>query len=151
MTDLGRRHTQRYRQASPVDYWWLAPDGSVQAGHGMTVDISGNGVKVIARKCPPMGVRIQTTILVARHNGSDRPIELHGEGIVVRIESGKATGPGQRSSGFAASVHFYSELSNVSDDSDQDSSETENAVTAGRVYENSGCVELIRRSRGSEL
>jgi len=121
----------------------------------MTLDISGSGVMIVARKCPPMGVRIQTTIRVARQNGSDCPLELHGEGIVVRIEPSKATRPSQRSSGFAASVHFYSELSNGSDDMDDDldreTSETRNTITAGRAYENSGRVELIRRSRGSEL
>jgi hypothetical protein len=51
------------------------------------------------------------TIHVARHNGSNCPLELHGEGIVLRVEPGKATQPSQRSSGFAASVHFYSESS----------------------------------------
>lgn len=123
MTHLERRHTRRYKLADPVNYWWLDPSGSVQASRGMTLDISSSGVMVIARKCPPMGVRIQTTIHVSRHNGSDRPLELHGEGIVVRIEPGEATQPSPRSSGFAASVHFYSELSKDSDDTDQDSYE----------------------------
>ncbi len=123
MTDLEKRRTRRYKLTAPVNYWWLAPSGSVQASHGMTRDISSSGVMVIARKCPPKGVRIQTTIHVARHNGSDRPLELHGEGIVVRIEPGKATQPSQQSKGFAASVHFYSELGNGSDEPDQDTSE----------------------------
>lgn len=89
----------------------------------MTLDISSSGVMVIAKNCPPKGARVQMTIHVARHNGSDCPLELHGEGIVVRIEPGATTQPGRRSSGFAASVHFYSELSNGSDDPDQDTSE----------------------------
>jgi hypothetical protein len=151
MTYLENRHTRRYKLANPVDYWWLAPNGSVQAGHGMTLDISSNGVMVIARKCPPIGVRIQTTIRIARRNCSDRPLELHGEGIVVRVEHGKATQPSQRSSGFAASVHFYCELSNDSDDPDQDTSEIRNTFTAGRVDESSDCAELFRRFQGSEL
>ena len=111
MTDLERRHSRRFELADPVDYWWLAPSGSVQASHGMTLDISSSGVMVISRKCPPKGVRIQMTIHVARHNGGNCPLELHGEGIVLRVEPGKATQPSQRSSGFAASVHFYSESS----------------------------------------
>lgn len=123
VTDIERRHTRRYKLADPVDYWWLAPSGLVQASHGMTLDISSGGVMVIARKCPPNGTRIQTTIHVARHDGSDCPLELHGEGIVVRIEPGKSTRPGQRSSGFAASLHFYSELSNDSVAPHQDTSE----------------------------
>jgi hypothetical protein len=123
MTHLDRRHTRRYELAAPVNYWWLDPNGSVQASHGTTLDISSSGVMVIAKKCPPKGVRIQTTIHVARHNGSDRPLELHGEGIVVRSEPGEATQPSLRSNGFAASVHFYSELSKESDDPDQDSYE----------------------------
>jgi hypothetical protein len=123
MTHLEKRRTRRYRLAAPVKYWWLAPSGSVQASHGTTVDISSSGVMVIATKCPPMGVRIQTTIHVDRRNGSDSPLELHGEGIVVRTESGKAILPSRRSSGFAASMHFYSELSNDSYDQDQEGSE----------------------------
>jgi hypothetical protein len=59
------------------------------------------------------------TIHVARHNGSDSPLELHGEGIVVRTESRKKAQPSQRSSGFAASLHFYSEVSNGSIEHDQ--------------------------------
>jgi hypothetical protein len=111
MTDLEKRHSRRFELADPVDYWWLAPSGSVQTSHGMTLDISSSGVMVIARKCPPKGVRIQMTIYVARHYGSNCPLELHGEGIVLRVEPGKATQPSLRSSGFAASVHFYSESS----------------------------------------
>src|ERR1035437_2671698 len=123
MTHLDRRYTRRYELAAPVDYWWLDPNGAVQASHGMTLDISSSGVMVIARKCPPKGVRIQTTIHVARHNGSDRPLELHGECSLVRSEPGEATQPTLRSSGFAASGHFYSELSKDSGDSDQESYE----------------------------
>jgi len=123
MTELERRYTRRYKLTNPVDYWWPAPGGTVQASRGLTLDISGNGVMIIARKCPPKGVRIQTTIHIARHNDSDCPLELHGEGIVVRIEPGKANKPGQRQRGFAASMHFYSELSNVSNDSDQETSD----------------------------
>ena len=123
MAGLERRHTRRYKLSNPVDFWWLAPSGSVQASHGTTLDISSSGVMIVAKKCPPKGVRIQTTIHVARRNDSECPLELHGEGIVVRIESGKPTRPSKRPSGFAASVHFYSELSNVSDDPDQDTSD----------------------------
>jgi hypothetical protein len=134
-----------------VDYWWLAPSGSVQSGHGITLDISSGGVMVIAKRCPPKAVRIQMTIHVARHDGSDCPLELHGEGIVARIESGKATQPSRRSSGFGASVHFYSELSNDLDGSDKELLSRRKIFTAGRVDESSGCVELLHRSRGSEL
>ena len=72
------------------------------------------------RRFPISGI---STIHIARHNEGDCPLELHGEGIVVRIEPGKATRPSQRPRGFAASMHFYSELSNVSNDLDQDTSD----------------------------
>jgi hypothetical protein len=123
MPDLERRHTRRYKLADPVSYWWLDPGGSVQASHGTTLDISSNGVMVIARKCPPKGGRVQMTIHLARHDESERPRELHGEGIVIRIEPGKKTRASEQASGFAASVHFYSELSNDPDDRDQVDSE----------------------------
>jgi len=151
MTHLEKRHTRRYELTNPVKFWWPTPSGSVQGSQGTTLDISSSGVMVIARKCPPRGARIQATIYVAPQDGSDRPLELHVEGIVVRIESGKATRPSQRSRGFAASVHFYFELSNDSDDLEQDASETRDDLTAGRVDESSGCAELFHRSRGSEL
>ena len=123
MTELERRYTQRYKLANPVDFWWLVPNGTVQASHGMTLDMSSSGVMIIARKCPPKGVRIQATIHIERDNDSDTPLELHGEGIVVRTEPGKAARPSKRPSGFAASMHFYSELSQVSNESDQDISD----------------------------
>ena len=123
MTDVERRRTRRYKLTDPVSFWWLARGGSVQASHGTTLDISSSGVMVIGRKCPPKGVRVQMTIHVARRNHGESPLELHGEGTVVRIDPGIATQPGQRSRGFAASVHFYSELSNVSVDPEQHTSE----------------------------
>jgi hypothetical protein len=124
MTDLERRLARRYKLTNPVDFWWLDPSGSVQAGHGMTLDISSNGVVIKARRCPPIGVRIQTTIHVARHDGRDCPLELHGEGIVVRVEAGNGTQRNRHSSGFGASVHFYSELSDDPDDLKQDTSQS---------------------------
>jgi hypothetical protein len=151
MTDLERRRTPRYKLADPVDYWWLAPNGSVQASQGTTLDISSSGVMLIARKCPPKGVRIQMTIHVARHNGSDCPLEMHGEGIVVRIEPGKASQTSQQAGGFAASVHFYSELSIGSDDRKRIFQSRKNTTTARRVDESSRCAEMFRRSQGSEL
>jgi hypothetical protein len=117
----------------------------------MTLDISSNGVMVIARKCPPKGVRIQMTIQVARQDLSGRPLELHGEGVVVRIEPRMATQQSQRSSGFAARVHFYSELSNDKDDRIRVLLSSKKTFTASRVDESSGCAELFCRSRGSEL
>lgn len=151
MTDLERRHTRRYKLADSVDYWWLAPSGSIQSSHGTTLDISNSGVMVIARRCPPKGARIQMTIHVARRDGCNGPLELHGEGIVIRIEPANATQPNQRSSGFGASLHFYSELSNDLDGSDKELLSRKKTFTAGRVNESSGCVEMFRRSRGSEL
>ena len=123
MTDLEKRRTRRYELTAPVNYWWPGPSGSVQASRGMTLDISNSGVMIIAGKSPPMGVRIQATIHIARHGGGVVPLELHGEGIVVRIEPGTATQPSQRSKGFAATMHFYSELSNESNNPDQVTSE----------------------------
>ena len=46
-----------------------------------------------------------------------------GMGTVVRIESGKATQPGQLSSGLASYFHSYSELLDDTGDPNQDASE----------------------------
>ena len=115
----------------------------------MTLDISGSSVMVIAEKCPPKGARIQMTILVTRPNGSDCSLELHGEGIVVRIQRRNSTRPSQRLSGFAASVHFYSESSNDSEDWITILPSRISIFTAGRADENSDRAELFRRSRRS--
>jgi hypothetical protein len=108
MTDLELRNANRYRVAAPVDFWWPSPRGSARARRGVTRDISSRGVLVITDECPPVGAAIQMTVSLPRRKGRSHPLELHGEGVVIRVQSEKSNSLGER--GFAASVHFYPEL-----------------------------------------
>jgi PilZ domain len=109
MTELDLRRATRYQLVAVVDFWWLNLNGSVQGSHGITHDISSNGVLIEANECPPIGVHIQMTILIPRMSDSGSSLELHGEGTVVRIERCAKLQLAQKSSAFAASVQFHSE------------------------------------------
>ena len=116
MSDLDLRQFKRYQLAAPVNYWWPTPEGPVQAGHGITRDISNNGVMVIARECPPKDARIQMTIYIDPQKENNPTLKLHGEGTVVRVQLETREQPSQEGIGFAASVYFYSERSNDSEE-----------------------------------
>jgi len=110
MHDLEFLRANRYRVAAPVSFWWPDADESVQASEGTTRDISGNGLMVLAGRCPPVGVRVQMTVFISRSGIDPFPMELHGEGSVVRIEYGKIGNSGTHPVGFAASVYFHQEM-----------------------------------------
>ncbi len=107
MTDLELRHARRYPLAAPVTFWWPTSQGWVRAGLGTTRDISSDGVMVTARECPPVGVHIQLTVLFPRREASGHAVKLHGEGVVVRVQSYESMPLSERTSGFAASVQFH--------------------------------------------
>lgn len=113
MTALDMRFARRYQIAAPVDYWWSTPMGSVHSNHGLTHDISNNGVLIMTADCPPPGVHIQMTIFVSRRHDETRRLELHGEGTVVRVLNKRgSTETNDISNGFAATAQFYPELPN---------------------------------------
>jgi len=115
MHDLDLRRTNRYRLAAPVNFWWPSLDGAVQASEGMTRDISSSGLMVLAEKCPPVGAHVQLRVLVSRSSNNPVPLELHGEGLVIRVEYGMAAPLRFLPAGFAASVLFHQERSSGSD------------------------------------
>jgi hypothetical protein len=115
MPDLEMRRAKRYGVAAPVDFWWPSIEGSIQASRGVTKNISSAGLLVVANQCPPVGSRIQLTVLLSRHRGGGLPLELHGEGTVVRVECDRTTPRGELESGFAAAVQFYPELPDASE------------------------------------
>ncbi len=107
MADLELRHARRYPLAAPVAFWWPTSQGWVRAGLGTTRDISSDGVMVTARECPPVGARIQLTVLFPRREASGHAVKLHGEGVVVRVQSYESMPLSEQASGFAASVQLY--------------------------------------------
>ena len=106
MADLELRHATRYPLAAPVTFRWPTSQGWVRAGQGTTRDISSDGVMVAAGACPPVGVHIQLTVFLPRREASGHAVKLHGEGIVVRVQSCESMPLSERTSGFAASVQF---------------------------------------------
>lgn len=105
---------KRFECAAPVEYWWPVAEGVVKSGMGVTRNIGNSGVLIAASECPPAGVHIQMTVFLPRSEGSGYAMKLHGEGLVVRIEN-DALDPDERPIGFAASVQFYPEPMDASE------------------------------------
>jgi hypothetical protein len=97
-----KRKSARYLLSCPALYRWTLADGSSQDGLGTTRDVSGDGVFVLANRCPPLGVRIDLKINLPRPSGIGIGVRLNGEGRVLRVEE---DGEGEMR-GFAASVSF---------------------------------------------
>ena len=116
MTQLHLRHANRYPLAVPVYFWWSDTDKSIQAGEGVTQDISSGGVLVAAPSCPPDGARIHLEIRLPRLQGSGYGMELHGEGLVVRADRGKQAVRGEHANSFAVAVHFYPERADMAEE-----------------------------------
>jgi hypothetical protein len=110
MPFLELRDANRYRLAAAVNFWWPSRKGRVRASSGTIRDISSNGVMIISKQCPPVGVHIEITAIIPRFRNDTRPLEFHGEGSVVRIERSKTGRSGVRPAGFAASVAFFPEV-----------------------------------------
>jgi len=120
MTDLELRHAKRYPLAAPVTFWWPISQSWFRAGLGTTRDISSDGVMITARECPPVGEHIHLTVLLPQPEEGGHAAKLHGEGVVVRVQSYESMPLSERTSGFAASVQFYPEVPNGSEDLGRD-------------------------------
>lgn len=120
MSNADIRRERRYGIAAPVTFWWPGSDGSVQSADGITLDISGRGVLVMASDCPPAGALVQMTVILRRSDGSGRGMTLNAEGVVLRVEGGdRESGTGERSKAFAASVQFYPEARSTADQTEE--------------------------------
>jgi hypothetical protein len=120
MADLELRKSRRYPLVAPVAFWWPTSQGWFRAGLGTTRDICSDGVMVTARECPPVGVHIHLTVSFPRREGSGHAVKLHGEGVVVRVQSYESMPLSERTSGFAASVQFNPEVPNASEELGRD-------------------------------
>ena len=102
------RKTNRYDLKIPVLFWWLGSDGLSESGNGMTRDISSIGVLVMTTVLPPVGARVELDVMLPDFGDHSTGIRLHGEGFVMRWQDGIAD-----SIGFAASVQFYPEITDL--------------------------------------
>jgi len=65
-------------------------------------------------------VHIQLTVLFPQREGSGPAVKLHGEGVVVRVQSYESMSLSEPTSGFAASAQFYPEVPNGSEELGRD-------------------------------
>jgi hypothetical protein len=109
MDSFESRRTTRYLLAVPVSFWWLEADEPELSGQGITQNISCEGVLVTAETCPPAGARIELELLLPGGVALDRGMELHGEGVVVRVLRRNEFVGAAPMNEFAAAVNFYPE------------------------------------------
>ena len=74
-------------------------------GKGTIRDISDRGVFIITDTVPPVGAHLDVDVHLPSLDVSSGAVQLHGEGVVVRVETGADEGRG-----FAARVVFQTEI-----------------------------------------
>ena len=106
------RSVARCRLKFTVRFTWRDADDRRQRATGFTRDISGVGLFIVAPACPPAGAALRFDLLLPPLQGK-APIQMQGEGRVLRIESAAA---GFGIWGFAAANESFSlsELGNGS-------------------------------------
>jgi hypothetical protein len=90
-------------------FWWVPAKGSLLSSMGVTRNVSNSGVLIAASECPPVGAVVQVEVLLPRIEGNGYGMKLHGEGIVVRMETAICADLAEQPYAFAASVQFYPE------------------------------------------
>jgi hypothetical protein len=98
-----------YFVTAPASFWWCYPYGATLEGKGITQEISQTGVLIATNECPPVGTPIQLTILLPGLRRDGQGIKLHGEGLILRVETYQSVNAEQMQRAFFASVHFYLE------------------------------------------
>ncbi len=100
-----RKHT-RYSLRIPVLFAW--PSGQEQcAKDGCTENISTHGICVscVPDSCPPLGTRLNITLVLPTAEGRTPGTTLKGEGKIVRRET-----PQGKLASFAAETYFRIDL-----------------------------------------
>lgn len=98
------RKSRRYRPTATALFSWEGPDGFLREERGAIRDISDRGVYIVAEQVPVLGSRLDVAVSLPPTETGVSHVELHGEGIVVRIDR-----EGGRIAGFAAAVAFHAE------------------------------------------
>jgi hypothetical protein len=95
------RKSRRYRPVASALFAWEGADGLLKEASGTICDISDRGVYITAELAPPLGGRLDVDVFLSPPDGGSSSVELHGEGMVVRVD--RET---RGIKGFAASVTF---------------------------------------------
>jgi hypothetical protein len=98
------RKSRRYRLLAPAFFLWERPDGLLQEGRGTIRDISDRGVYITGDFLPPPGAHLDVEVYLPSLDVGSSAVQLHGEGIVVRVDRKP-----ENINGFAASVAFQTE------------------------------------------
>ena len=83
------RSVARCRLRFAVRFTWRGADKRRQRAMGFTRDISGVGLFIIAPACPPAGAALRFDLVLPPLHGK-APIQMQGEGRVLRTESASA-------------------------------------------------------------
>ena len=101
-TDVDQRRAARYPLALMVAFSWKEGRGEWLTAHGVTRDISTQGVFVYAPMCPPPEAKVKMQIRLPTLGGEARSLSLDARGRVLRVEERPDLERG--SNGFAALV-----------------------------------------------
>jgi hypothetical protein len=96
-----RRSEDRYRLSAAVKFKWQTANGEWRQGSGVTRDVSGSGMFVLAYPVPVPDALIFLLVDVRSAPGSGPTVRFRGRGRVVRIEPSHGFPVG-----FGASVVF---------------------------------------------
>jgi hypothetical protein len=107
------RRNKRYILSAPVRFAWASHGGSIHNGEGITRDINEFGAYVLTDNLPSVGALIDLDVLLPNREDFAPGMRLYGEGKVIRCEPNGNKDTGTREGGFAASVQFYPEPSEV--------------------------------------
>lgn len=103
------RKANRYQMSATVFFFWMNKNEPEQYGQGVTRDINLSGVYVLTNALPPVGARILMDILLPKLSDAGNGMHMTGEGVVLRVEPSGNNDAGAKVGGFAASVQFYPE------------------------------------------
>jgi len=95
------RKSPRFVLAAPVWFKWQTDSGTWREGRGITRDMSGNGLFVLAYPVPVPGASLVVTVEMPSLSLLKKPVVIRGQGRVVRIEPQDG-----QPIGFAAQVLF---------------------------------------------
>jgi hypothetical protein len=99
---MDRRRAPRFRLRLVVALSWKDEAGVVSGTQGYSRDVNTGGIYVESEVSPPLGTYVEMNVFLPKPASSIRPVELHAEGRVVRIDPTiSSTQPG----GFAAMNH----------------------------------------------
>jgi hypothetical protein len=83
---MDRRSAARFRLRLVVALSWKDDSGVVSGCDGYSRDINSRGIYVQSEISPPLGAYVEMNVFLPKNGAPTRPVELHAEGRVVRID-----------------------------------------------------------------